>query len=51
MTVVQEGYLDDSVRGEWDEFEMVSNAKDEWLITKSKKSIFMLETGQRLMPE
>ncbi len=38
ITVVQEGYLDDSIRGEWNEFELKINKDNKWEVVKAKRA-------------
>lgn len=38
VTVVRDGYLDDSIRGEWNEFEMTKNADQTWKIISAKQA-------------
>ena len=38
ITVFREGYLDDSVRGEWNEVEMKKVSENKWVIISAKKA-------------
>mgnify|MGYP001112911315 CR=1 FL=1 len=48
VSVVRDGYLDDSVRGEWNEFEMRRNSGQVWKIINAKKAFlcWRLESNQ-----
>ena len=39
ITVFREGYLDDSVRGEWNEFDLEKTSENKWVIISAKKAI------------
>jgi hypothetical protein len=48
VSVIRDGYLDDSVRGEWNEFEMMRNSGQVWEIINAKKAFlcWRLESDQ-----
>ena len=48
VTVFRDGYLDDSVRGEWNEFEMKRASDQTWRVINAKKafSCWRLESNQ-----
>ncbi len=45
ITVIRSGYLDDSVRGEWNQVELKSATNHKWIVEKAKRAFSCWRSG------